>query len=95
MGSSLIMNQYEQEQRKALVLLSDAFYTARAARGFSQEFVALQAGMAVATYNQLERGFSCSGVLPNPTLITLIRVMTTLEIDPASLFSRSTATQPR
>ena len=76
-------SQYGERRRRALLAIGSTLYAARAGRGWSQERVALEAGISVITYCTLERGFSRGGEPANPTLDTLLRVLVVLNIDPA------------
>ncbi|WP_434318371.1 helix-turn-helix domain-containing protein [Leifsonia sp. P73] len=51
----------------------------RTALGLSQHTVALDSGVDVANYGNLERGTG------NPTLLTLLRLAVRLDVDPAEL----------
>lgn len=74
------------ERREAMIRLAAALRAARNARALSQEQVAHAAGIAVATYAQLERGESRAS--PNPTLRTLARVGRVLQTDLVAFLSR-------
>lgn len=47
----------------------------------TQEQVALAAGISVHTYSSLERGQSPTGGVANPTIDTILRVLTVLEVE--------------
>lgn len=82
-----ITEDEREAQKRALRILGEALYQERLSRGFSQEEVALRAKLSVATYSTLERGFSSSGTLANPTLETLVRVMEILPVVPSVLLA--------
>lgn len=75
--------------------LGYAMHTSRLSQGVSQEFVALQAGISCGTYNTLERGFSGTGAVANPTLATLVGVFTVLDIDLSELMRSLTEYRSR
>jgi len=82
-------SQFDEQRRRALVAIGSTLYAARADRAWSQERVALEAGISVITYCTLERGFSRGGDLANPTLDTLLRVFAVLDIDPTAVTAGS------
>lgn len=61
--------------------VGSAIRNARHAQGLSQEQVAHLAGIAVATYSCLEYGSYRPGKTPNPTLATLARVLSVLDLN--------------
>lgn len=77
--------RFDGSRRRALLRIGEALHAARALKAWSQERVALEAGISVITYVTLERGFSNSGEPANPTLDTLMRVIGVLSIDPVTL----------
>lgn len=81
---------HDEQRRRALLRIGEVLHAARALRGWSQERVALDAGISVITYVTLERGFSRRGEPANPTLDTLLRVIVVLNIDPATLADSTT-----
>lgn len=80
------MGDPERDRYRAGVAaqLGEALRAIRIQRGLTQEEVALEAGIAVFTYGNLERGRSRSGV-ENPTLDTLLRVFRALDVEPPRL----------
>lgn len=62
------------------VLLATIFVRARLAKKLSQEHIAIAAGISCGTYKSLEKGITPSGALPNPTLSTLLRVLSALDL---------------
>lgn len=77
--------QFREWKRVAASRLAASLRQLRSARGISQEKVALDAGISVRTYSYLERGLSPAGSDANPTLETILRVLTALEVDPPLL----------
>lgn len=67
-------------KERAARAVGRALSTARKRKGASQEAVALQAGVAVATLSNLERGVSGCGGTANPTLWTLVKLFATLGV---------------
>lgn len=78
---------YTRYRAAAAISLGEMLRAARVHHGLSQEQVALEAGIAVYTYGNLERGRSRSGI-ENPTLDTLLRVFLALSIEPPALSPR-------
>ena len=72
--------EFNERRRQAVQMLGKLIHTARIAKGWSQERVALEAGVSVMTYSTLERGFAKNGELANPTPDTIVRVMGVLKI---------------
>lgn len=75
----------DQHRRNHLVVSADLAQYLRSSRlrlGKSQEQVAFDAGIAVATYSTMERGYTVSGASANPTLDTLLRVQHALSLPP-------------
>ncbi len=82
--------RFDDQRRRALLRIGEALHAARVSRAWSQERVALEAGISVITYITMERGFSRAGEPANPTLDTILRVIVVLNIDPASLTQSTT-----
>lgn len=61
----------------------------RERKGLSQLDAAIAAGIALNTYARLERG--ASGRLPNPTLLTMVRIFSVLDLE---LFSPAQQAPP-
>jgi transcriptional regulator with XRE-family HTH domain len=70
------------DRKGTAVTIGRIMRTLRESRGLSQEAVAFQAGISVQAYSCLERGQTPSGGVANPTLDTLLRIFTALEIQP-------------
>lgn len=68
-------------RRQIVREIGELLRAARVARGLSQEEVAEAANLATFTYASLERGHTLPGIDINPTLDTLIRAATVLEVD--------------
>ncbi|WP_375236868.1 helix-turn-helix transcriptional regulator [Microbacterium schleiferi] len=62
--------------------LAEVLVTARRRCGLSQEEVAHMADVSVQTYAALERVGPGVGTAPNPTMVTVIRVLWALELTP-------------
>jgi transcriptional regulator with XRE-family HTH domain len=72
-------NAQSQLHRDISRILGAHVFDHRQGMGLTQESVAIRAGISSPTFVVLERGFARTGVPSNPTLGTLLRVLTTLE----------------
>lgn len=79
-ASGLAERTHTTRRKAAVERLGRRLLEARIALQLSQEEVAARAGITVATYGSLERGWTPRGAIANPTLDTLLRVMTVLPL---------------
>ena len=70
---------------ESAIALGVAVRSRRLSCGRSQEAVAFDAGLSVHAYSCLERGRTPAGGIANPTLDTLLRIFTALEMDMPTL----------
>ena len=85
-------NTSHTEPHRAITrALGALLHDARRAKGLSLEAVAHEAGISVPTLSALERGFTRDGGVCNPTLGTVVRVLTTLEVSTDSFMSAARA----
>ena len=74
-------HDFAKYRRRVSRAIGAEIRAARISADLTQEDVAHQAGLSVQTYASLERGYSSTGAGTNPTLDTLLRVLTTLGIE--------------
>lgn len=78
-------SEHALRRRDAARSLGLALRVLRQGKGLSQEQVANAARVSVYVYGCLERGRAPSGGIANPTMDTLLRVFTALDIEPPHL----------
>jgi len=78
-------SEHALRRRDAARSLGLALRVLRQGKGLSQEQVANAARVSVYAYGCLERGRAPSGGIANPTMDTLLRVFTALDIEPPHL----------
>lgn len=73
------MRSPTHEEAAVVVSLGDWLRSLRLARGMSQERVAQDAGIDVATYGRIERAV-CGGMWANPRLQTTMKLLRVLKV---------------
>lgn len=79
--TAVFEDRHSETHRAVAARLGMKLREIRRGRNLSQEQVAYDAGIAVYTYSSLERGEGAAGSSANPTLATLIRVLTALDVE--------------